>query len=368
MKTAGSQECGKRVKKGADGLLGKDLSTLKKEVKRLNPDVQYVDRMTRQELSVMLRNCEDLGGLAWKDNSCYMDSILVALFHLPDSYFINTFIQKAPKHKNKELNAIALEIKRVLRGAVYVIQKKHIAYCMSLRTLMKQFDAMYQRVYDVRIEEVEWMHTQLEPSDVIRAFLRIFDVPNDCEYKFSYFGIKRGGTNKRHVSDGTRQTNFADVQIEADELLKQANNVLDISDYLPIMETRDIFEDDELWKPEPNKEYGTRVVRKTYTKAPALYVHIGRNFGGEKLKTLIHPVKKLKLRGNDRPLYLRSILIHHGDDADHGHYTCYLHCKDDWYHYNDMGFKQHKLTGKLETVLKENDKYVMRNLVGLVYV
>lgn len=182
--------CGKKQNPNIHGLSGLSVKELKK-VKLLYPYITNIHKYKRAELcNLLAKNCESLGGLINKSNSCYLDSILIALFHNINPYIYDEILKKPVHFNNDELQNIAREIQKLLRTVYNSISKGVKGFCVRLRNSFEKFDKIYSKVYNVRLEDIDWKSEQLEPKDVINILIKIFKIPDDCYYKIQTYGIK----------------------------------------------------------------------------------------------------------------------------------------------------------------------------------
>jgi ubiquitin C-terminal hydrolase len=65
----------------------------------------------------------------------------------------------------------------------------------------------------------------------------------------------------------------------------------------------------------------------------------------------------------NKKLELISIIIHHGNSINSGHYTCLIKQKSKWYHFDDMK-TDFDYIGDFEDI----DDNVFKNLVSLIYI
>jgi ubiquitin C-terminal hydrolase len=355
--------CGKKKLQDVHGLNGLSVDDLRKKVKLLYPYLKNLHLMKRQELCDLLsKDCENIGGLKNQNNSCYLDSALVSLFHSPSPYIKQNILDKQVQFDDKQLEEIAVAIQLSLQKIYAGINQGNTGFCQKLRKLFQAFDERYSEVI-ARTETLDWKTTQLEPSDVYKLLIRVFDIQNDCTFNFKSFGIIKN--RKISVSDDQRVTTIADPIISADLLFGQKN--VDIKEHIPRSVARNEFDNNNKWRPEPNLEFDKQILEKTYTKSPMLIIHISRVFGDVKLKTQVIPQMAIKLKNNPRSLLLRSILVHQGNSAESGHYVCFIRCKKLWYLYNDISYEKMKLIGDHDKLFKYNKNYVLKNAVDLVY-
>lgn len=355
--------CGKKKRKDYPGFQGMSVVQLRQQVQHLYPYLTKLNNVKRQELcDILSRNCDTLGGLTNKVNSCYIDSILMALFHNHNPYLKENVINKQVKFTNSGLQDTAVTIQDMLSKINDAIVQGKRGACSRLRAAFQQFDRIYSNEI-AGIEQLDWKNSQLEPADVIKALIRVFNIPNDCRYRFQTYGVK--GRKKYLITNETRETTFADALISADSLYEQSK--ISMKQFIPIEKTVTEFDTENLWKPNENMEFSKKLVIKTYIKAPIFVVHVSRVFGNEKLTTPIVPEVSLKLKDNKHILHLRSIIVHHGNSPDSGHYTCYLLCQNTWFHYNDINFTGLEEVGDLKKVLKHDGGFVLRNAVNFIY-
>lgn len=140
-----------------------------------------------------------------------------------------------------------------------------------------------------------------------------------------------------------------------------------MKDIVPQNIDKTAFDSDNLWKPVENVSYDTKLEIKTYTKSPMMIVHISRTFVDQKLKTVVIPLLSIKLKENTRTLSLRSIIVHHGDTMQSGHYTCYIRCKKYFYHYDDLNFVNMKFIGDYQKLFAMNEHNVLKNATDFIY-
>lgn len=72
------------------------------------------------------------------------------------------------------------------------------------------------------------------------------------------------------------------------------------------------------------------------------------------------------MKDNKFNIYLRSMIIHHGNHHG-GHYTTIYECKGLWYEYDDISSNKKKLIGNFEDVCKVNKSYNLKNFTNLIY-
>jgi hypothetical protein len=359
--------CGTKKKTGATGLEGMKVDELKEHVKTAYPYLTKVKNMKRKELCELLeKDCPNLGGLVNKQNSCYLDSTLVGLFHAVNPYVRKYIFDKNLEYTDPELQESSLAIQKMLRGVYGAINKGNKGACTSLRNAFHKFDKRSASL-GARLETLDWKTSQLEPADVIKILIRVFDIPSNCKYNIKRYTLVK--KRKVFINEEDVNTTFADPIISSDLLYGKKH--FDLKKYIPQEKNKVVFDNDNKWKPfpdtDPDIQYKHKITVKTYRKASMFSVHISRAFGDEKIKTPVVPMMTLKLKENTRPLHLRSIIVHHGDDPESGHYTCYIRCQRHWYHYDDLAFNKLQLVGDHDKMFKMNKYYVLKNMSDLIF-
>ena len=259
--------------------------------------------------------------LFWEKQSCYMDSILVALFH-------NNKI-KFSLIKDKD-NKLSHRIKDELNNISDIIsnRKKGNNYCSLLRKLLNDYNKKNPKINIIGKNE-NWMNSQLDVFDFLDLMEYIFNIPNTLKFK--------EGTNINY-------SNFI-FNIPIDLLLDKKK--VSIKKILPSFKIKN------------NKV----IYKTTLLKADKLFIKVFRNLETYKLDTKIIPCNTLKLPENSFDLHLSSLIIHYGD-YETGHYICLYKSNDKWFEYDDLQ-KSPTYIGSLNKIIK-NDEYIS-NIVGLIY-
>ena len=271
--------------------------------------------------------------LFWEKNSCYIDSVLVSLFHDKD---INLLNYPLIKFKNKDLNKKAINLKKELLKIYEIIAERKISNkrdkCSLLRDIIDDF---YNNLIDIYpdkiiIDEYEnWIDSQLDIFDFLNLYEKIFNIPNNIT-------IKEGN----NIYNSNLFYNIPN------ELLLDKNKVF-IKNILPSFKIKN----------------NDLIIKTTILKADKLFLKIFRNLFGYKLETKIIPSKTLKLKNNNFELHLTTMIIHYGDQNG-GHYICLYKFNNKWFEYDDMN-NSPTYIGSLNKIIN-NDNYIS-NIVGLIY-
>jgi hypothetical protein len=320
-------------------------------IKKQYPYYIYLNKYTIAQLKqIHNKLCNNIYISYDGNNSCYMDSLFVALFNT-NNEFIKTILLQSPANvysKYPKLSIIAEEIRMALLQLYDTISSQQhnskITECKSIRLLFQQYHNKYKKYINPKYNKIEWTKTQNDYMDILTFLVIIFKIPNTIKYK---------------INNRIEYRYFVD-SFSIDNLTK--NDILYIKDYYPkyknIIELDSGYYDDETGE---LMKYYTETIE--FLAAPFLFMQFNRNMMNDKINTKIIPVLKLKLKENSVGLYLNSIIIHSGS-AYGGHYTCLYECKGIWYEYNDLSSNV-IIIGSFENIIK-NDDYT-RNISALIY-
>jgi hypothetical protein len=257
---------------------------------------------TQSSSNNSVNNNVKIGFLNFANNSCYFDSLLVALFHSPRMHVWlkdNLFDKTKLYVKQENLNDIYKQIRKVLLEIYNHIQNGTTrTHCTDLRKLFEEFDTEYKKKN--KIEVIEWKKTQQEPRDVINAFIRIFKIQPDV-------------VTSIEVSDESPREElslFNSIIINT-----YSNDKKSIEDYIP-----------------SNNKI-------TYQDASVLLINVSRGYikDNKQLKdekTKVIPSEIIKLK--EAKLKLVSIIVHINPNVESGHYVSYIKNNNNWYEYDDL--------------------------------
>ena len=278
-------------------------------------------------------------------NSCYIDSLMVALFNTKNDIIHKIILGSPLKYYDEypklldygtRIRDELLEIYDVISSQKEYSKKNE---CRNFRLLLQTYYKAYKKHVNDRYDSIEWTHTQNDYADILTFLTIIFDIPN---------------TLKIRLNDRIELKYFVDL-FSLEYLLNK--DKIYIKDFYPRYDR--IFESE-------NEQGIVETFKETieYLKAPFLFILFNRILLSEKISTKIIPSLKLKLKENPNNLYLNSIIIHNGMKG-YGHYTCLYECKGIWYEYDDTNINNRKILGTFENIIK-NDYYT-ENISGLLY-
>lgn len=301
-------------------------------------------------------NCSNIN-INWANNSCYIDSLLVALFNRKDKIIEDILLKvDINNYNDSKLNKYGLLIKKeLIRVYKIVSHQVQLNKKYTLSHLRKLINIYYKQLVKINptinIIDINdnWTTCQLDIYDMYRFFNIIFKMKEDV------IKIKNGSS--------ITTTEFAN-ELPIDFIYKK--KILKIKDIYPKYRLKYKLTKENKFRDVSGKLQSYYYKEIELLKGNKLFINIYRNLNGIKNTTKIIPENSIKLRENSFNLYLTAIIIHYGSNIEGGHYICLYKCYKDnyWYEYDDMKSNILKL-GELSEIIK-NSNYTS-NIVGLIY-
>jgi len=348
------------------------------EVKKMYPYYTKINLLNKNILSYLInKQCKNNIPILNERNSCYIDSLLVALFNNNNLYIKDVFLNSKLKDTDPELMKLGEEIRSELISIYNIIQNinknKKQNYCKNLRKMLNDYN---KRKHP--LERINWTSEQLEPFDILVKLNEIFNIDEKMSLEIN---SKKYCTNSKkkillkkdliEVEDDTIKNDYT-IIIPPGKLLSYKDKDFFIKDIFPINTDETNFDIFNLWKPFGafTDGFARKIEKTTYLSGLFAFFHINRNLvksDGSKIKVYnkIIPSLKLKMKKNKLNLYLRSMIIHHGEYSG-GHYTSLYECKGEWYEYNDLASTV-QLIGDFNDVCKYNKSFYLKNCTNLIY-
>lgn len=278
--------------------------------------------------------CSDYILMANQRNSCYVDSLLVALFIHKSSFIKNKLLNGEATTKTG--NLIIKKLNEIYNG----IHSDKGSSCSVNRNELRELLQKYNDKYED--DHIDFVKSPLEPSDVLRIFSTI--VPLTTEVKNTRYEITDGKQKivRNEIDDETINkiiiTNDKAFDGDVGKMLKQ------------VKYTKSTLKS--------KKEIITNMIDVyDYSASKFLVVTLNRHLQEDKvvngkvktIRTIDDRVVTFpeKLDGS---LELSSIIVHIGSDRG-GHYICYFRCENEWYRYDDTTIKITKI-GSFTELLK----------------
>ena len=304
-----------------------------------------------QSSSASSQSLPPLAMLKNQSNSCFIDSVLIALMHIKkeDNPILKDILDSANLYTNvKNRLTLAKYGDSIKDELVSIYNKIHenqtpIYICGSIRSLFDKFDKQYTKQINENLEEIEWLKSQQEPADFIRILDRLFNIHKNTI-------AQNTTTIEEAVPNSPQKVMFNDIIIEP------KTTTINISDYIPI--TTNEFVN--------NITHKKTITTRTYLESSGLFVNIMRGYKGTRgnAKSTAHVItpETIKL-ANNKVLNLVSIIVHHGRSIGSGHYTCLIKHGTEWYNFDDLK-SNYEYIGTFKNI-SEN---VFKNQVALIYI
>jgi hypothetical protein len=258
----------------------------------------------------------------WKNNSCYIDSLL----------FVISKIQATDNKSFTTLKKTSSSQRKIIENI-----QKHLAEgnVKALRSQLQKFKGS--------LGPIDWLHEQQEPMDLWRTLEEMF-IMYTTKMQIDLYD---GDTNtlvdqKSIISDSAIQEVILQKK-SSKQSIKIGLKSTSITEH----------EKPNLWQ----NKYKKRKEVTTITHANLLIFHINRRqdyTSSNKVYTRVDAPMRIRPKDQSTPLYLRAIIVHHGSSGESGHYTTVFDCKGVWWEYDDMKSNIKKIGLVLPKYILEN--------------
>ena len=281
-----------------------------------------------------------------ENNSCYIDSLLVALFHFKNRVVYNMFFKNKLEHK------YASQIQDELYNIYKYINKNENTENKQCNMIRKYLEKYYRELVMINDNNKiffnnmdNWLTQQIDIFELITYLDKIF------EFKYNI-----------NVKDGDNRYK-RNMIYDISSLYLIGKDRFDISSIIPNRIDTYNFDKKNYFKNSKGK------LIKKYEKEynilktnGVLLIEIYRNIGDEnKLTTKIIYPNTIKIVGDKKELKLRSIILHKGDTVESGHYTTLLKRNGKTYEYDDIR------ETKVREITEEYERKMRKNIVCLLY-
>jgi ubiquitin C-terminal hydrolase len=264
-------------------------------------------------------------GLRWTDNSCYMDSVLMAMF-AENNDFINDRILNTDKYKGavcrshqdvekgvENIRKIQLSLKEIREyihyGTVYVSLDVNVA----LRSLLGK--CKFTKSYNSSDTD--------SSGEFARRLFELFDTEVATIITKKYYDNPKDVFVKQRLDN---RDIFVSINPGIDESENSDNG--DDSD----TNNRNKKISDMLDKYEKTDANPPFYERSTIHATPYVIVEINRLWTGDLMDMTIIPDEFISI--DNKKLYLKSVISYVG----RAHYVTYFSIDGNWYFYNDLKF------------------------------
>jgi hypothetical protein len=291
-------------------------------------------------------NCISITGLNWTGNSCYIDSVLQALFSVPNSFSYKILNEKLKDDDKIAIQEELINISNTLRGS----GSPGVKNVKTLRSLFKKFPV-----------SEKYHNTHLKDSgEFLTYLLSLFTTGSMAKTHTISYGTNNSGSivsMNEMVIGSIVIDNFASVVINIDPMtLLEQEKEIDITKYL--IEHNDAVLDDPYII--NGASYIRRISMKRILSTPIIIFNFNRKnpLDNDIIDIPIRPLPIIEL--NNFIYNFTAVVL-----FSHNHYICYFACDGVWYLYNDIPVGSITLIGTLNDLLTNTN--VMTNGTTFYY-
>lgn len=297
--------------------------------------------------------------------SCYLDSVLVALYAVPNKFIDDNTIDA--NIEEEKANALGkwecgdtsrenLSSKEYIQSQLkFTIEKlrgyrdTRMLLCTDLRRALKL--CPYTRKYSGTGQE--------DAGEFLSHLLQVFSRTNQSVKETATYitnDISESNTDNmiklKPVYDKKASIIWFTDGIELSLMPKR---IIDIRQFLIKREDSGQLSSNNLYKHTDGQTYQRRVGETTLVSAPYIIFSIQRRnpITDKKIFTKIYPAEVITLPKSGQHFYLSAIVVHKGGEGG-GHYVCYFLCGDTWMFYDDVG-RVLKTVGKFVDILNAGE-------------
>lgn len=308
----------------------------KKYVKR---SLDIIDTFSDIKISYKKSFCDNLKGLSWTGNSCYMDSVLFALFAIPNDINTNFLANYDQNTRNSRIQAEIINIMK------YITTPNNSDYnCSNIRKIIRD-------EYHVKYDERFYTNKMQDAGEFLLFLVDKLENTNLLFKRDAVYGFNK----KNNVEPISIQKKYDSIVWNVTPYNLQHLDINKVYNIRTLM----TLESEDLnihnWK------YTNKLDVSEIIDSPYIIFNVMRkkmeNNREIYLKHKIIPTKTLMIN-NDRKLYLHSIVV-----LVSNHYITYFRCND-WYVYNDMSSgRKISYVGSYADMLLQNTSPIKNGLL-----
>jgi len=285
-------------------------------------------------------NLIDFYGLSYKNNSCYMDSTIFAMFVFPNELINHYFLES--KEKDDCTRQLQTELRLITAFMRFNEDKDDEINCTSMRKILKKCNDTPQPFYETGTQ------------DAGEFLLYLFD-----KFKFTIatrHELTYGSTNgiDYEFLNKTELKTDPVIQIVSTDLIKMSSSTeYSLCHFIKQDDTAEL-DKDNLFR----KIYSHRK-QITFLVSPYVVFRVQRlGYKNKKqtfFETKLIPAQVLFMPSKDNmysTLCLSAIVLHNGLLKGPAHYTCVIKKGDLWYYYNDVSDERIEFIGTYKDMLQ----------------
>lgn len=296
----------------------------------------------KKELSLADKSftCDKLRVLTWENNSCYMDSILFALFATPDPFLEKiTIYQRYSKRMDglcgEDSQAVFDEFKKEL-----MVMVRDMRASLQSKKICRTFRQLLEKHAECSLVEISPTFSDANQHEAFE-FL---------QFLLSVFGVGRRNVGARvmyrkryGVTVGKQRTAWKNWFGREDRLYSLVHRVpydefkahRSLGSYLKYT-VRDfsLNLDQTKWNGEPVNSSEETIILQKFADSLILSVEREkRSTGVVDHEAVMIPPKLTDCDG--KVVYLDAVIVHLGKSVNGGHYVCFKKCGKEWVFMDD---------------------------------
>lgn len=272
-----------------------------------------------------------LGYISNHKNSCYLDSLLMALLHKPNNPFITNFLTSSSDDSDDNRKTLQNLLNTIAIG----IQQKHETNKLNqLRNDLRLW--LQKNQQNSQGDNENFSSAQNDSNKVLEIFLKVLESEKSDNTTLTYTLDERDKNydpaNQSNAPAETKKTHFnlSLTPGEANFVQECVDN--EDTDIICIPQN---YQFTNPGKKQGNTTVGTSKNHKynlTQNEKGLIFVRINR----VRPPSDINDTSVFLLEKVSPNLELSSVVVHDGTHASGGHYVCcFKHTDDRWYQYND---------------------------------
>lgn len=307
--------------------------------------LDMVDMLKSYENNLEIESlCSNNGGITNISSSCYLDSIFMTLFFVP-----NNFINQNIVYSEEKINACSKPIREEIQNIINSIRNGEVTNCRKLRNIFKLCPHVDDYHKGGPKDAIEFLTYILDMFPVNKAYKRIV---NYVTNKLGNLSNDLGNDSELIVTNVNNDKESSIIQFVESFRLEDVDDFTDIRTFIKLRQDT-ILDDENLYEYRNNGRinlYKRRIEIMEILDSEYLVFGLQRKnpITEEFINKSIIPTKFITLESG-RQLRLLGIVVYLGSYA---HYTTYILCNDTWYYYDDLNPKKLKRVGNYLELLK----------------
>ena len=294
--------------------------------------------------------CTQVRGLDYTGNSCYMDSVLLCLFAIPNKTITDNILNKnLDKLKDIKKLDVHCDSKNIEND---IKRRKAVQTALnSITNSMRKLDNKVKTCSNLRgllgkcVLPQEFNKTVPQDAGEFLTYLfNMFQVQIMTERK-KFYGRNDKGQNIEWVYvRKQKSTHYPIILIESSSIAENPPGY-DISQFVEKHEEISYFDENNFWRAAPGINFKVKKEVKT-NESPLIILRLQRQDRRKIIKNKVYIPETIQ--PGKKTLHLYAMVVHNGS----GHYTANFKCKGNWFFYDDVKKDKIQYLGSYEKMLK----------------